>query len=715
MILAHRDLTACTAVLCVLYCSAGLSAGTLPGVPFSLDAFDFPPYIPGPDCNSNGVDDTLDISGGTSIDCDENGYPDECDWDLDGDGVPWLCDPCAGFPNIDSDNDRICDSMDMCPGHDSHCEAPDNVIFVWPAARGGKTGRNWYNAYRHIGAALFSFEPGKEIWVAAGTYYTDGSFQAPGGSRIPVTGGGSYFSAPYKMISVYGGFSGTETSRDQRDWRANVVTFRGENDRDGIPANYYGSIIYDEANCSSEEKGNTLFDGVTFSGGGRSGALWGYGGAVYSYCADYTFRNCTFDENRARYGGAVHANRSSMTFESCRFDGNEAVRGGGIYIRDGNLNVVNCAFVDNIVTEPIYEARGGGIYNESDYSVISRCTFTGNQSPSEAPDSGAAAFIAGESPIIRDCLIWGNGGSLRTYFGSALSIKSPALIERCRFLSNTDLGMMIEDSSPEIRNCEFVGNTGHGVRVVRGEPTFSNSTFARNSGSGVSVAFYEPTSPGHLTLSNCLVWGNSGSPQVGYDNSRIIVYDSLIEGGWTGIGHGNIDADPLFVDVDGPDDIIGTLDDDVRLLPGSPCIDAGSNGLVLPDFITDIEGNPRAAGCVVDIGAYEFGAAGLGDVDSDGLSDECDPDNDNDGVPNADDVCAATPTGQQVTPWGAPKGDINDDCTPTVADHEYFEICLWLSGPQQEPIFADCLGAFDFDGDDDVDLQDFASFARVIQ
>ena len=39
-------------------------------------------------------------------------------------------------------------------------------------------------------------------------------------------------------------------------------------------------------------------------------------------------------------------------------------------------------------------------------------------------------------------------------------------------------------------------------------------------------------------------------------------------------GGGNINADPLFVDDDGADNITGTLDDDLRLLPGSPCIDA---------------------------------------------------------------------------------------------------------------------------------------------
>ncbi len=90
---------------------------------------------------------------------------------------------------------------------------------------------------------------------------------------------------------------------------------------------------------------------------------------------------------------------------------------------------------------------------------------------------------------------------------------------------------------------------------------------------------------------------------------------SNIEGSFPGTG--NIDADPLFVDPD---------NGDFRLLPGSPCIDAGDNTAVPGEITTDLDGNPRfvddpdtpdcqqAPGTcgdppVVDMGAYEFQAA----------------------------------------------------------------------------------------------------------
>lgn len=60
----------------------------------------------------------------------------------------------------------------------------------------------------------------------------------------------------------------------------------------------------------------------------------------------------------------------------------------------------------------------------------------------------------------------------------------------------------------------------------------------------------------------------------------------------------NLNAgDPLFIDPD---------HGDLRLLPGSPMIDAGYPDTPdLPEF--DIDGNPRVQGAAIDIGAHEYG------------------------------------------------------------------------------------------------------------
>jgi len=80
---------------------------------------------------------------------------------------------------------------------------------------------------------------------------------------------------------------------------------------------------------------------------------------------------------------------------------------------------------------------------------------------------------------------------------------------------------------------------------------------------------------------------------------------SNIEGGFP--GEGNIDADPLFVDIE---------NGDYHLQRGSPCIDSGTNTGLTEDF----DGNDRPVGDY-DMGAFEFpflrsDIDGSGEVDS---------------------------------------------------------------------------------------------------
>jgi hypothetical protein len=125
-------------------------------------------------------------------------------------------------------------------------------------------------------------------------------------------------------------------------------------------------------------------------------------------------------------------------------------------------------------------------------------------------------------------------------------------------------------------------------------------------------------------VSNSVFFGNrrhlSEDPRDQYaysihNNHDLITVDhSLVEEGWYYYsswqpGPGLISGDPLFVD---------PLNGDYRLLPGSPCIDAGDNTVVPLGITTDLRGAPRflddpltpdtgvGAAPVVDMGAFEF-------------------------------------------------------------------------------------------------------------
>ncbi len=83
------------------------------------------------DCNQNGVDDLIDIAMGTSLDCDGNQIPDECDLltsgaDCDGDGALDACEISSGI-ELDCDLDGVLDSCEIVSGTAADCDL-DGVL-----------------------------------------------------------------------------------------------------------------------------------------------------------------------------------------------------------------------------------------------------------------------------------------------------------------------------------------------------------------------------------------------------------------------------------------------------------------------------------------------------------------------------------------------------------------------------------------------------------
>jgi hypothetical protein len=173
-------------------------------------------------------------------------------------------------------------------------------------------------------------------------------------------------------------------------------------------------------------------------------------------------------------------------------------------------------------------------------------------------------------------------------------------------------GMALTNSSNSIlNNVIFSGNQaplyGGGMIVVSSNPILSNVTFSGNhvDTSGGGILLYNS----NLQVRNSILWGNtagSGAQVENYLNSSAPVYTwVLIQG-----GGGTLDADPQFVDADGPDGVSGTPDDNLRLNFGSPAIDVGDN-FACP-FI-DLDGLSRPGDgnadgtATCDLGAYEAG------------------------------------------------------------------------------------------------------------
>ncbi len=105
-------------------------------------------------------------------------------------------------------------------------------------------------------------------------------------------------------------------------------------------------------------------------------------------------------------------------------------------------------------------------------------------------------------------------------------------------------------------------------------------------------------SKGGGSISNSIIWGNrssaGGSPNYDYTGSGWSYTHCMLDPWLDDVG--NLAAAPQLADIEAGD---------YRLLPGSPCIDAGQY-LPWMEAASDMAGKPRLYGAAVDIGALEF-------------------------------------------------------------------------------------------------------------
>jgi hypothetical protein len=527
-------------------------------------------------------------------------------------------------------------------------------------------GSSWGKAYRFLQDALANANSAVkpvEIWVADGNYYPDGNTADPCG-----TGNREATFRLINGVAIYGGFAGGETSLDERDWQTNVTTLTGDI---GTPGYIYDNSYH--VVTSSLNDASAVLDGfiITYgyadgsgtdaNGGGMyndvnstptvSNCTFSFnhadnsGGGMYNKNAGPILNNCTFSENTAGgNGGGMSNNVATLptpipypVLTGCSFSGNQAGdSGGGMYNLDTSPGLINCTFSENSAV-----VNGGGMSNNISalptplpYPELTGCSFTANT-------AGA------------------NGGGMSNVSALPTPLPYPALTG-CSFSGNQagdSGGGMYNLDSPELNNCTFSQNTavvnGGGMNNVASvaEPTptpalagcsFTANTAGGNGGGMSNVAALPVPTP-NPTLTGCILWGNlhhgtGGELAQIFDGT--VVSHSCIEGLNIYAGNGNIGEDPCFVDPNGPDGIGGTEDDDLRLMPGSPCIDAGDNNSLPPDTTDldgdgnttepipwDADGRPRImdGDCndsnVVDIGSYEFAWVYLGDFDG-----QCDVD-----------------------------------------------------------------------------------------
>ena len=314
---------------------------------------------------------------------------------------------------------------------------------------------------------------------------------------------------------------------------------------------------------SGSETGSCILSGFTITNGtGRFGGYsWmhslRYGGGIYGAECLATIEHNSIVSNTARYGGGLFGCYGSI--QNNTIFQNSAIEGGG--------GLFGCA--GTIQNNSIYQnsARlGGGLFG-CNSQIQKNMIFQNFANHTESSSYGGGFYQCHgmiEKNLILENFATRDGGGLHNCYGT---------IQNNLIYSNSS------------------NDDGGGLYICDG--TIQNNTISGNTasddGGGLSLC--------NGTIRNCILWKNLPN-ETSY--AAIPQYSCIYN--WNGIGEGNINLDPLFVD---------PANHDYRLRPDSPCIDAGGSVSLFLDF----DGNPRPIDAVVeprghgsdfDIGAYEF-------------------------------------------------------------------------------------------------------------
>jgi len=446
--------------------------------------------------------------------------------------------------------------------------ASEAVIHVTQNGAGNRDGSSWANA---LGEAEFrpavnSAVAGDEFWVAAGKY------------RPTTIGGKLWMFIPAPGVSLYGGFAGTETSRNQRNWRTNVTVLTGDLDFNDFNVDANG-VTRKAADINTALSGNSVrvvygqaavFDGFTVTAGYANGES---GGGMLNEASSMTIRNCTFAGNfSSQSGGGLYNVNSTSTVENCIFSGNKA-------------------------------DWGGGMCSNNSASLVNECVFTEN----EAVYGGGMDVLNGSVPSVRNCTFSKNTASDR---GGGMQISNSAGVSACTFTENSAFdggGMFSIGAAPVVTNCTFSGNTassrGGGLNNYWAATTkVMNCTFYGNSANeGGSMADLD-SDP---TVTNSIFWAAAAGGEIFDDAlSDPVVSLCVVQGGFNMGTHIHTD-DPKL----GPLADNGGLTLTHALLLGSSALDRGTSAGA-PS--TDQRGVSRPQGSGYDIGAFELAVSSGG-------------------------------------------------------------------------------------------------------
>ena len=381
------------------------------------------------------------------------------------------------------------------------------VLYVRPDGT-SPTCDSWENACG-LQTALAVAEAGDEIWVKAGIHKPAADTRSEEVAFWLKSG-----------VAVYGGFAGTETSRDQRNWETNLTVLSGDlggddiTDPNGVvtdPVNIVGRNSYHVLNGSGVGK-TAVLDGFVITAGYASQMppnIHGFGGGMVMQAGSPTLNNLVFSGNTAGKGAAYYG-------------------GGGMYISFGSNPVLtHVTFVANTA------GGAAGMFNDRGSNpVLNDVTFSGNR----AIDASCMGNYANSSPILNKVVFNDN--------------------------SSSNKGCMVNEgnSNPSLTDVTFSGNSaryGAGMYNNQSSPTLTNVVFSNNAAGHVGGAM-ENEDNSHPILKDVLFSGNSAYHEGGgmfnaLGSNPILTNVAFINNTVTGDGGGggmnNYNSSPVLTNV----------------------------------------------------------------------------------------------------------------------------------------------------------------------
>ncbi|HPJ26833.1 MAG TPA: choice-of-anchor Q domain-containing protein [Synergistaceae bacterium] len=330
------------------------------------------------------------------------------------------------------------------------------VLYVKENSPAPGDGMTWQTAFPDLQQALDI--PGtSEIRVSQGTYKPSKTIHEadPRTATFSLRNG----------QTLYGGFRGTETFRNQRNWKEYPTVLEGDLGISGdISDNCYHVVTLNGANET------VLLDGFVLTRGNADGTgeLYRNGGGLAATGGSPAVRNCTFTDNHAvSCGGGVYANNSDILLESCTFLENSACNGGGFYSLHSAPRIEKSTFTSNTV-----QTNGGGIMTFTSFSRITNCTFWKNRALN---GYGGGFHSFNDNPVICNVTFAENtaksgGGGMSFYGGTSVVVNS------------ISWGNAITSGAPEVReiftqnvlsvisSCAIRGGFSESLNTVLSDP-----------------------------------------------------------------------------------------------------------------------------------------------------------------------------------------------------------------------------------------------------